>query len=158
MTDAHLWEEGSKLRQGVGYLEQPPCLAGLSKSGQTPGSCKWALEHREQHFIAGASFGDLHTAPEGSLKVNRENGQKAEMGSAGAQAGAGMFTAFLQVWLWLTQKKRSALAVQALNLFVDIKSCFLMQVNEFWHDQPSKHNHVSDTSQSLVLNEQEAAL
>lgn len=98
VPDAHLWEEGSKLRQGVGYLEQPPCLAGLSEPGQTPGSCKWALEHREQHFIAGASFGDSQTAPEGSLKVNRENGQKAEMGSAGVQAGAGMFTAFLQVW------------------------------------------------------------
>lgn len=98
MIGAHLWEAGSKLRQTVGYVEQPPSLAGLSEPGQTRGSCKWALEHRERCFIAGASFGDLQTAPEGSLEVNRENGQKAQMGSAGVQAGAGMFTGFLQVW------------------------------------------------------------
>lgn len=91
---AQLWEEGSKHRQSVGYFEQPPSLAGLSKPGQTQGTCKWALEHREHCFIAG----DLQTAPEGSLKFNRENGQQAEMGSTGVQAGAGMFTGFLQVW------------------------------------------------------------
>lgn len=86
---------GLKAQQSVGSAEQPPGLAGLLKPGQ---SCKWALEHREQCFIAGASSGDLQTAPEGSLKVNRENGQNAEMGSTGVQAGAGMFTGFLQVW------------------------------------------------------------
>lgn len=58
-------------------------------------------------------------------------------------------------------EKRSALAVQALNLLVNIKSCFF-GANEsgmnFGMTKSSKHNHVADMSQSLVLNEQEAAM
>lgn len=120
---------GLKAQQSVGYAEQPPCLAGLLKPGQSRGSCKWALEHREERFIAGASSGDSQSAPEGSLKVNRENGQNAEMGSTGVQAGAGMFTGFLQVWhAGLLRKKVCSVSAGSEHICGQ-KSWFLVQVN-----------------------------
>lgn len=149
MAGAQLWEEGSKLRQRLRYLEQPPVVAGFSKPGQSQGGCKWALEHREQlsavnglWSTAAAFFGDLQTAPQGSLKVNRKNGQKAEMGSTGVQAGAGMLTGFLQVWhagCGLLGKKKICSCSAGSEPICGHKKLVLVQVNgawhELWHDQ-----------------------